>query len=182
MIRKAEFAAILAIAAITSAPPAFAKGEKTWDTASSVGAYGLAAVALGVPIAKKDKAGALQAAGTIAATEILTYGMKKAFPELRPDGSDRKSFPSGHTSLAFASAATLYNRQGAKVGIPAMAVAAFVGFARVKADKHHWYDCVVGAGLGAAAGFLITNKPDRQAALVPWGDTKGGGITLAARF
>jgi membrane-associated phospholipid phosphatase len=107
---------------------------------------------------------------------------KEAFPELRPDGSNRKSFPSGHTSLAFASAATLYQRQGAKVGIPAFLVAGFVGVARVKADKHHWYDCVVGAGIGAAAGFLITNKPERQVALMPWGDTKGGGISLAARF
>jgi membrane-associated phospholipid phosphatase len=182
MIRKSLLAITFAASALSFQTPAAAKGEKGWDTASSVGAYGLAAVALGVPIIKKDKAGALQAAGSLAATELVTFGLKKSFPELRPDGSDRKSFPSGHTSLAFASAATLYQREGAKVGIPAFLVAGFVGVARVKADKHHWYDCVAGAGIGAAAGFLITNKPDRQVALMPWGDTKGGGISLAARF
>jgi membrane-associated phospholipid phosphatase len=179
---KSHFTIVLASSAMCFANPASAKGEKTWDTASSVGAYGLAAVALGLPIVKKDKAGALQAAGSIAATELVTFGLKEGFPELRPDGSNRKSFPSGHTSLAFASAATLYQRQGAKVGIPAMLVAGFVGVARVKADKHHWYDVVVGAGIGAAAGFLITNKPNRQVALMLWGDTKGGGLALAARF
>ena len=159
-----------------------AKGEKTWDTASSIGAYSLTALAIGLPLAKGDKNGALQAAGSASAAELTAFGLKQAFPELRPDGSDRKSFPSGHTSLAFASASSLFNRQGAKIGIPAMLVATFVGVARVKADKHHWYDVVVGAGIGSAAGFLITNKPDRKIALVPWGDTKGGGLSFATRF
>lgn len=161
---------------------AHAKNEKTWQKASDVGAYGLAAAALGVPIIEKDKHGALQAAGSIVASELIARGIKEAFPELRPDGSDRKSFPSAHTSLAFASATTLYKRQGRSVGIPAMAVATFVGFARVQADKHFWYDCLVGASIGVASGYLITNKPDRKVAIVPWGSSKGGGFSLAARF
>ena len=117
-----------------------------------------------------------------APSELVARGLKEAFPELRPDGSDRKSFPSAHTSLAFAAASTLYNRQGGKVGIPAFAVAAFVGLARVQADKHHWYDCVAGAGVGLASGFLITRKANQRVAVVPWGDSKGGGFSLAARF
>ena len=64
-----------------------------------------------------------------------------------------------------------------------MAVATFVGVARVKADKHHWYDCVAGAGIGLASGFLITrDRKDRVAMLTPLGDTNGGGISLAMRF
>jgi len=109
--------------------------------------------------------------------------LKEAFPEWRPDRSNRKSFPSGHSSIAFAAAATIFNREGPVMGIPAMAVASFVGVARVKADKHHWYDCVAGAGIGMASGFLITHRrPERTAMLIPWGDTHGGGISFATRF
>ncbi len=177
--------AVLGIALATALVPATAcaKNEKSWDTASSIGAYGLTAVAIGLPLVKHDTNGALQAAGSVAAAQLVTFGLKEAFPELRPDGSDRKSFPSGHTSQAFAAAASIYNRQGASVGIPALAVATFVGVARVQADKHHWYDCVAGAAIGATSGFLITrDRPDRTAMVIPWGDSKGGGVTLAMRF
>jgi membrane-associated phospholipid phosphatase len=178
-----RFALSFALAAAVATSPAQAKNEKTWDTASSIGAYGLTAVAIGLPIIHKDKQGAFQAGGSVIAATLVTTGLKEAFPETRPDGSDRKSFPSGHTSLAFAAASTIYNREGASAGIPALLVATFVGVARVQADKHHWYDCVVGAGIGAAAGFLITHKrPESQTAVIPWGDTKGGGVTLAMRF
>jgi membrane-associated phospholipid phosphatase len=175
---KSVFALALLVTVLPG--PAHAKGEKTWDTASSIGAYGLTAVAIGFPLVRNDTNGALQAAGSFAAAQLVTFGLKEAFPELRPDGSDRKSFPSGHTSTAFAAASSLFNRQGQSVGIPALAVATFVGLARVQADKHHWYDVVVGAAIGSASGFLITrDRPDRAALIVPWGDTKGAGVALA---
>jgi membrane-associated phospholipid phosphatase len=163
--------------------PAEARNVKTWGRVSDVGAYGLTALAVGLPAVKGDTKGALQAAGSVAAASLIATGLKEAFPETRPDGSNRKSFPSGHTSNAFAAATTLYQRQGASIGIPAFAVAALVGVARVQADKHHWYDCVAGAGIGMAAGFLITHRhPESRAALVPWGDTKEAGLTFAMRF
>lgn len=174
---------IAGLALIATPFTASAKNEKTWDTASSVGAYGLTAVAIGLPLLKRDNKGALQAAGSVVAAQLVTRGLKEAFPELRPDRSDRKSFPSGHTSQAFAAAATIFNREGKSAGIPAMAVASFVGLARVQADKHHWYDVVVGAAIGASAGFLITNdRPEKSALVIPWADSKGGGISLAVRF
>jgi membrane-associated phospholipid phosphatase len=178
-----KFAAPALMVAVAVPAPAEAKNRKTWDTASSIGAYGLTAVAIGLPLIRKDTQGAFQAGGSVAAAQLVTFGLKEAFPELRPDGSDRKSFPSGHTSQAFAAAASLYNRQGASVGIPALAVATFVGVARVQADKHHWYDCVAGAAIGATSGFLITRKrPEQTAMVIPWGDSTGGGISLALRF
>ena len=160
-----------------------AKNEKAWATASDVGVASLSLLALGLPIANGDKQGAFQAAGALGASALVSTGLKNIFPELRPDGSDRKSFPSGHTSTAFAAAATLYNRQGADIGLPAMVAASFVGLARVQADKHHWYDVVVGAGIGTASGFLITRKHSaRQAVVLPWGDSTSGGVSVAIRF
>jgi hypothetical protein len=179
--RKACVVAGLA-SALAFAAPAQA-GEKGWSDASDVGVYGLMTAAIGLPLVKNDMPGALQAVGSIGAAKLVTYGLKEAFPEWRPDRSDRKSFPSGHTSSAFAAASTLFNREGKAVGIPALAVATFVGVARVEADKHHWYDVAVGAGIGMAAGFLITrDRPDRAAMITPWGDTKGGGVSFAMRF
>jgi membrane-associated phospholipid phosphatase len=179
---KRWIAAPLLLTMACAPAAALAKNEKTWGTASDIGAYGLTAVALGLPLVRQDTKGALQAAGSVAAASLVTTGLKEAFPELRPDGSDRKSFPSGHTSMAFSAAASLYMREGKSIGIPAFVVASFVGLARVKADKHHWYDVVAGAGIGGVAGLLITKQPDRQAALIPWGDTKGGGVSFAMRF
>ena len=173
----------LALLLATAPMQAQAKNEKAWATASDVGVAGLSLAALGLPIAQGDTQGAFQAAGSLGASALVTTGLKYTFPELRPDGSDRKSFPSGHTSTAFAAAATLYNRQGADIGLPAMLAASFVGLARVQADKHHWYDVVVGAGIGSASGFLITRKRSQREALVlPWGDSKSAGVSVAMRF
>ena len=172
---------IVALAA-TTASPAYAS-KKSWDTASDIGAYSLIAVSVGLPAIKKDGEGVLQAAGSFGAASLVTEGLKQAFPTLRPDGSDNKSFPSGHTSRSFAAAATLWQRQGKSIGIPAMIVAGMVGVARMKADKHRFGEVAAGAAIGLASGILITNKrSDAQTALVPWTDGKGGGISFAMRF
>lgn len=173
----------LPVMALCLATPLKAE-TKDWATASDVGAYGLMAASIALPVAKRDKQGAFQAAGSLAATSLITEGLKLSFPKTRPDGSDRKSFPSGHTSRSFSSAATLYNRQGPGVGIPAFVLASFVGLARVKADKHFVVDVMAGAAIGTASGFLITrNRPDNaKSVLIPWGDTKSAGLAFATRF
>lgn len=179
--RRILAVALAATALATSPAQASPEG---WQTASDIGVYSLMAASIGLPLVKSDTDGALQAAGSIGATALLVGGLKEAFPKTRPDGSDRKSFPSGHTSNAFAAAATLTERQGLAVGLPAFAVAGFVGLARVEGKKHYWSDVAVGAGIGAAAGFLITRQKTeaRGTALIPWGDTKSAGFTFATRF
>lgn len=178
-----SLASVAVLAAGLAASPAQAS-PKSWQTASDVGVYSLMAVSIGLPLVQNDTQGALQAAGSLGTTAMLVGGLKEAFPKTRPDGSDRKSFPSGHTSNAFAAAATLAERQGWSVGVPAFAVAGFVGLARVEGKKHYWSDVAVGAGIGTAAGFLITRqRPEaRGNAFIPWGDTKSAGFTFAARF
>jgi membrane-associated phospholipid phosphatase len=159
-----------------------AAGVHSWDHASSITRDLLVAAALGVPAAQGDWQGDLQAGGSLLLGSGLAYGLKRAFPEERPDHSDRKSFPSGHSATAFAAAASLDNRYGWKVGLPAFALAGFVATARVEARKHHWYDCVAGAAVGTASGLLLTRRRDDDVRLVPWGDPRGGGIALSARF
>ncbi|WP_416464660.1 phosphatase PAP2 family protein [Sphingomonas sp. VDB2] len=156
--------------------------DKDWRNASNIGRDLLVAGALALPTVQEDWTGTLQAGGSIGAATLLSLGLKEGFPEMRPDGSDRKSFPSSHSATSFAAAASLHNRYGWKVGVPAQLVAAFVGLARVKADKHHWYDVVAGAAIGEASGFLITTRRDTDVRILPWGDSKGGGVAMAIRF
>jgi membrane-associated phospholipid phosphatase len=174
--------AALALSLMILPNQALALSEKGWDDASRVGEISLVAAALGVPAVHGDWKGDLQAGASIGAAALVATGLKEVFPERRPDGSDRKSFPSGHTSISFAAAATLQNRYGWEVGLPATIVATFVGVARVKARKHHWYDVVAGAAIGETSGLLLTSKRDHSVRLLPWGDTQSGGLAFAMRF
>ncbi len=98
------------------------------------------------------KQGALTAVTSLGATYILKYAIK----EERPDHSNRHSFPSGHTSTTFATATFLQRRYGWKLGVPAYALATYVGWGRVFSKKHHWWDVVAGAAIGAGSALIYT--------------------------
>lgn len=73
----------------------------------------------------------------------------------RPNGH---SFPSGHTSSAFAAAGALFF-QNKRLGVPALVLAAFIGFTRLYLYVHFPTDVlagvVLGLALGAAASALM---------------------------
>ncbi|MGN6270784.1 MAG: phosphatase PAP2 family protein [Sphingomonas sp.] len=175
-------ALVFAAAATLAASPACARDTQAWDDAGGLVRDALVLAALGLPATQNDWNGALQAGGSMAAAELSATALKRVFPERRPDGSSNRSFPSGHASISFAAAATLQNRYGWKIGMPAQLAASFVAVSRVEARKHHWYDVVAGAAIGEASGFLITSKRNARVLVLPWGDGHGGGATIAARF
>jgi membrane-associated phospholipid phosphatase len=74
----------------------------------------------------------------------------------RPNGQDNKSFPSGHTSNAFAMATVAQRHYGWKIGIPAYGLAGLMGISRIHEDKHWLSDVVAGATLGYIAGRTVT--------------------------
>ena len=75
------------------------------------------------------------------------YALKQFVRERRPDKSDFESFPSDTSALAFAPAQYLWDRYGWQYGVPAYLAAGFVGFSRIDAKKHHWYDVAASAGI-----------------------------------
>lgn len=82
---------------------------------------------------------------------ILTFGLKQSTGYLRPDGSNRQSFPSGHTSFAFAGAGVLdheFGRTSVLIPIAGYAMAGTTGYLRMVNDKHWISDVLVGAGIG----------------------------------
>ncbi len=87
---------------------------------------------------------------------VVTEGLKHGFSRTRPDGSNDVSFPSGHTSTSFMWATVLSRNYGLKVGIPAYAVASYVGATRLEENAHHLSDVVAGAAVGYIVGRTVT--------------------------
>ena len=182
MIQRRALATTLAcLTCLAAAPPALA-AAKDWKTIADVGQIGLVGLSLGRSAIGGDWQGLRQDALTLGVTAGVTTGLKYAIPEERPDHSDNKSFPSGHTSISFAAAGYLQRRYGWEIGVPATLAAGVVALARVKSRDHHWYDVVAGAALGEGAAWLFTRPRDSAVQIWPWAASGGGGLALAARF
>lgn len=98
----------------------------------------------------------------------VTTVMKYAIREGRPyDGKVRESFPSGHTSTAFAFAGIVAAEHGWLYGVPAMAMATFVGVSRINDHKHYLKDVVAGAtvGLSCSLGVYYARQEEKSGAL-----------------
>jgi membrane-associated phospholipid phosphatase len=110
--------------------------------------------------------------------QATTQALKISTRRIRPDGTTL-SFPSGHTSAAFATAAVLQSELGWKAGVPAFAVAAWVGASRMQADRHYFSDVVAGATIGLLAGRSVTFGHGRGRFTVRPSILPGGaGITI----
>jgi len=93
--------------------------------------------------------------------QTLTYAIKSTVRRQRPEGAGF-AFPSGHTSVAFASATVLQRHYGWKVGLPAYAAATYVATSRVQMKRHYLSDVAFGAALGIAAGRTVTIPGGRK--------------------
>lgn len=133
----------------------------------------------------------------------ITWGLKMTVGRLRPSDtaapyafqpfSGHDSFPSGHTTLAFALAVPWAVYYPGPVSYGLVGVAAGTGIARI-ARAHHWpSDVLAGALIGSATGYALARRhlaPSRapsgaagaQIALVPFALPRGGGLTLALDF
>jgi membrane-associated phospholipid phosphatase len=111
-------------------------------------------------------------------SQALTAGIKMSVRRTRPDGT-QFSFPSGHTSVTFASATVLQRHFGWHVGIPAYAVASYVAASRVQEQRHFLSDVAFGAAIGIVAGRAVTiGRGDHRLAVSPMATPGGGGVTF----
>jgi membrane-associated phospholipid phosphatase len=149
---------------------------------------GASLVALGAAkLAHADKAALT--AGTmleaLAITETLTVGLQFATHRERPDGSNSRSFPSGHTSGAFALATVAQVFYGPWVGVPSYALAALVGVSRIDKNKHVASDVVAGAVLGTLIGLGTAKFHKKEFSnffLVPIAGNGSAGLALIHPF
>jgi membrane-associated phospholipid phosphatase len=77
------------------------------------------------------------------------------------------SFPSGHTTVAFAAATVFAMEYKNKPWVPVLtySAASLIGFSRIMENKHWTTDVVVGAALGYLTGRLVVNNYHRYAKL-----------------
>jgi membrane-associated phospholipid phosphatase len=121
-------------------------------------AIALPVIAGGIALSKDDLTGVAQLTVDTGLTVGTAYGLKHLVREERPDHSDFQSFPSDTAALGFAPASFLWDRYGWQYGAPAYAAALFVGWSRVDAKKHHWYDVAASAGLALGYSKIFTTE------------------------
>lgn len=108
-------------------------------------------------------------------TYVLTEYVKNLIKRTRPDGTDNRSFFSGHTSTTFAAATFLYKelhdayeewevtKNNKVVGTLLESIsfgtlygwAGYVGYSRIRDKKHYISDVVVGAAVGTAISYFL---------------------------
>ena len=108
-------------------------------------------------------------------TYVLTEYVKSVVKRTRPDGEDNRSFFSGHTSTTFAAATYLWkelddfyddwdvtkNDNSLKnvFEISTFSVlygwAGFVGYSRIRDNKHYLSDVIIGAAVGTLISHFV---------------------------
>lgn len=125
---------------------------------------------------------------TTAEAVLITTVAKYIIREERPDSARRESFPSGHTTSAFAFASVVGVEHGWRWGVPAYALAAFAGWSRINDNKHYLHDVLAGATVGISTGLGIYYARERRAnggaeyRILPLPLEEGGGVLFEARF
>ena len=152
-----QYGFVVGLALLAALPAAPARA----DTIESLGvdtAIALPLLAGGITVYKGDWTGTAQLAAGGISTVGTAYLLKNVIREQRPDKSDFHSFPSDTAALGFAPAQFLWDRYGWQYGVPAYAAAIFVGYSRVEAQKHHWYDVVGSEALAIAFSKVFTTR------------------------
>jgi hypothetical protein len=167
----------IVLAACLGASAAQAQVHATPDRIGDVLQYIVPLGALALAGWNRDLEGMEDLGLSLAVAQGTTQVLKYAVRERRPDGTGL-SFPSGHTSAVFASAAFVHQRYGLALAAPFYALATETAYSRVHTHHHFTRDVIGGAAVGVASGFLLTTPRERgpqvSAALVP------GGAVIAA--
>ncbi len=109
-----------------------------------------------------DRRTSIIAMSAVADAFLTTYAIKLVAGANRPDTGDDEvfrgplrgtSFPSGHTSFAFAMA-TVYGARYPHAKWLFYALASWVGLSRIESNHHFLSDVLVGAGIGINSGQM----------------------------
>jgi len=117
---------------------------------------------------------------------LFTDILKPIVRETRPNGG-KESFPSGHTTTAFAFASYIGMEHEWYYAAPAYMVASFVGFCRMHDNYHYLHDVLAGATIGMSYGIAMglrgkEEKKDSAIVLLPTDDLSGASLKWVKNF
>lgn len=151
------------------------------------GMYVLAADALFFSLGgEKEKKTAVKIVEGIAVSGAISYVGKVVFGRKRPSSTDNpgvfkwidfsdNSYPSGHTTVAFACATIIGDTYD--IGWITYPIAALTGVARVYKKAHWPSDVLLGAAIGIITGKIVNYEgPDIKVSAVP------GGLAASYNF
>jgi membrane-associated phospholipid phosphatase len=148
--------------------------KSTTERAGDILALLLPATAFSTSLYLGDKEGQIACIKSYSFTMASTLALKYSIDAKRPDTEERDSFPSGHTSSAFAGASFIHKRYGWKYALPAYLGAIYTGYSRIDANRHHGQDVFAGAFLAIASSWYFTT-PLKGVELFPsFGENKNG--------
>ncbi|MBL7664278.1 MAG: phosphatase PAP2 family protein [Bacteriovoracaceae bacterium] len=117
---------------------------------------------------------------------MLTTLLKYTIREPRPNGEARNSFPSGHTTTAFAFASVVAARHNIYWGVGAYSIATIVAYSRMNDNAHYVHDVVAGATIGIGYGLglhYLEKKQDKLSYnIIPIFTKQKSGIYLVKNF
>lgn len=149
------------------APGAAVAAEHAGDALS----YALPAGTLAFELWRGDKAGALQFTEAFVVTMAATEILKPTTHVERPDHSNDRSFPSGHASRAFSAATYVHRRYGFADAWPLYALSTYVGYTRVRTDRHRWTDVAGSAAVAAASSWWLVQPKSSSVSMATDGRT-----------
>lgn len=115
----------------------------------------------------------------------VTGALKPTFNRTRPNGEDY-SFPSGHSSAAFATAGVVSRHCGRWWTGAALTAGVVTGLGRMEDEKHYASDVVAGATLGWIIGRTVARGGEQRDSTrdgQSWRlSTQPGGVVVTRRF
>ena len=107
-----------------------------------------------------------------------TWTLKAIYGKMRPGNDSLTSFPSGHTTAAFAGAGFIDARYGHGWGSLAYAGAVFTGYSRVNADKHFADDVLAGMSVALFNTWGWVTPQHESVSLMPMAVDSGMGLMI----
>ena len=172
--------AIFVVVAIFSDGACHAGADK--DKQADILMVALPASAYLLTLYKDDKQGAWALTKSLGLVAVSTLALNSVIDKDSPNGESSNAFPSGHTAIAFGSAAFIQKRYGWGPGIPAYLVASYTGWLRVQTDDHDVADVVGGAAIGILSSYLLTKAFDDNVRASAWFDSKSVGLQVQVRW
>lgn len=152
------------------------------DNQADILALALPASAYLLTWKEQDRDGAWSLARSLGLSALSTLALNSVIDKDSPNGKSNDAFPSGHATIAFSAAAFIQKRYGWKPGIPAYAVASYVGWLRIDTDDHDFADVAGGAAIGIISSYLLTEPFGDKVQASAWADGKSAGLRFKYRW